>query len=216
MGSEEDKQARIQQQLNERYRERWADELFAMCELHHKTMVALAGGTLALSIAFLQDILETADIRAAALLFFAWLFLVLSLATALIQLLAGIRARQHAIQQMDQGRLKTERAGGIYASMAIKLFFAPFILLVVGVTLIAIFVFLNLERESINGRSANTTFTAACATAGTTSKTFERTTNTREERLGTGYSTSGPSASTAQEGLTINHHLDSILRSTID
>ena len=216
MGSEEEKHAQIQQQLNERYRERWADELFDMCELHHKTMVALAGGTLALSIAFLQDIIETASIRAAALLFLAWLFLVLSLATALGQLLAGIRARRHAIEQMDQGRLRTERAGGIYASMASKLFYAPFILLVFGVTLMAVFVFFNLERQPINGRSTNTTPTAASATAGTTSKTFERTTNTREERLGTGYSTSRSSASATQEKLEIDQHLDSISRSSID
>ena len=201
MGPEEDKQAQMQQQLNERYRERWADELFAMCELHHKTMVALAGGTLALSIAFLQDILETASLRAATLLFLAWLFLVLSLATALGQLLAGIRARQHAIQQMDQGRLKTERAGGIYASMAIKLFFAPFILLVFGVTLMAVFVFINLERVPNNGRSANTTYATSSATTCTISKTVKRTTNTCQERLGTNYSTSCSAGNAAQKRL---------------
>lgn len=86
---------------------------------YDKTLLALSGGALGVSFAFV-DKLVSPPMVAASLLVSAWVCWVLSLTVVLASHFLSHLAHQKAIQQTDDGTIRTARPGG-KASVCLKI-----------------------------------------------------------------------------------------------
>lgn len=109
-----------------------------------KLVVTLAGGALAVSIAFLKDIISIDQIVHPWLLLTAWCLFVASLACILGEILFGIEAYQMAIRQLDNGTIHKERPGKNFSIISCWLQRLATIALIVGLLLLSTFTLVNI------------------------------------------------------------------------
>ena len=139
---------------------------------YDKLIITLSGGALALSLAFLKDIVKETPICEPVYLILAWCLFILSLTCVLGSLLFGIAAHRKAIKQVDVGTIYKEHPGGIYSRLTAVLHYIGTIFLIVGLIFITIFAYANLEVTNVKRQNASAPQnTAASTSTGTTSGT---------------------------------------------
>ena len=79
-----------------------------------KTLIALSGGALGFSIAFIKDVVGDKEITHQCLLVASWTLWALSLGSILFALYFGQLAFHKAISQVDNDTIDTEEAGGVF------------------------------------------------------------------------------------------------------
>lgn len=120
-----------------------------------KLIVTLSGGALALSMAFLKDIVKLQVANHSWMLALSWFLLIFSVGFVLGEIYFGIEAYRKALAQLDGKTIRQETAGGIFASITKNLGRLAAIFLILGMVSIAMFVFINLENG--NGTTTNAT-----------------------------------------------------------
>jgi len=110
-----------------------------------KTVLSLSGGALGVSFAFIKDIVGPDKITKPLLLFLAWICWGMSVIVILISYYTSHLALRKAIKQVDTNEIRKVQPGGkadrvtaICNGLGAALFF-------IGVVLISIFVWQNLE-----------------------------------------------------------------------
>ncbi|MES9887272.1 MAG: hypothetical protein ABW140_10700 [Candidatus Sedimenticola sp. 6PFRAG1] len=148
--------------LNE-YRQGLIDTQRKLNESYDKLLVTLSGGALALSIAFLKDVIGSNAIVHPHLLLIAWAFFVISLASILCEILFGIQAHKRAIQQIDDQIIYDEKVGGKSSNWTTRFHWAAAANLIAGLIFISAFAFYNLGASN-DEESTNTETTAESTT----------------------------------------------------
>jgi hypothetical protein len=113
-------------------------------ESYDKLIITLSGGSLALSITFLKDIIGSNQINHPILLLIAWGLFVLSLAAVLGEILFGIKAHKKAIIQVDSGTIHQQKVGGKSSYISTATHWLAAICLVTGLLFISAFAYCNL------------------------------------------------------------------------
>ncbi len=112
---------------------------------YDKTVIALSGGALGISFAFIENFVDSSAMSATSCLFSAWVSWGLSLLLVLASFFSSHLALQKAIEQVDKddGTDKTD-LGGFWNRMTKFANAAGGILFVVGLGFLLVFVRLNL------------------------------------------------------------------------
>ncbi|MFA5529198.1 MAG: hypothetical protein WDA11_00885 [Thiohalomonadaceae bacterium] len=127
----------------EKYREGLIETQRRLNESYDKLVVTLAGGALALSVAFLKDVVQFSDVVYPKLLITSWMLFVLSLAGILGEILFGIEAHKTAIKQIDAGTIHNGKVGGKFSRLSTYLHRTSAAALLIGLMLLSIFAYLN-------------------------------------------------------------------------
>jgi hypothetical protein len=114
-------------------------------EDYDKTVLALSGGALGISFAFIKDVIGNQPAIFPHLLWGSWLAWGLSVAFVLVSFYASRLALRRTIVQIDQGQVYREFPGGYYATMTAWLNLGGGILFLAGVVLIVIFAAYNMK-----------------------------------------------------------------------
>ncbi len=115
-----------------------------------KTVIALSGGALGVSFAFIKDIIGPDNISNTILLFLAWLFWASSITCVLASYYTSHLSLRNVIKKIDAGETKAPRLGG-FTDWITAIFNAlGGILFVAGVVLMSIFIKINLGGTSGN------------------------------------------------------------------
>lgn len=130
-------------------------------EDYDKTVVSLSGGALGISFVFLKDIVGSAPINLTSCLLGAWICWGVSVTSVLFSFLASNLALRRAISRVDAEETYAERVGGNFDLVTAILNVLGGVLFLVGVILIALFVWYNLE--AINVRQKQTISTPVTA-----------------------------------------------------
>ncbi len=117
-----------------------------------KTVFALSGGGLGISMAFIDKLLGQGPIVSSRLLYFAWISWVASLTFVLLSHYMSGRSLDRAIRQYDDTtkRAKTKRFGGVFSTLTEISNAAGGVLFVVGLTLMVTFASKNLEAVAMS------------------------------------------------------------------
>jgi hypothetical protein len=113
-----------------------------------KTVISLSGGALGVSFAFLRDVVGRGPYNSPAWLFLAWLAWLawgLSATSMLVSYYLSQQALRRAIKQVDAGFIETEKPGGPFATSTAMCNALGGLLFLVGVALMILFVFKNME-----------------------------------------------------------------------
>ena len=113
-------------------------------EDYDKTVIALSGGGLGISFAFLENVVGTAAIISPTLLFSSWICWAFSILCILASYFTSHLALRRAIQQVDDGTIYQKRPGGCIDLITKYCNAAGGLLFFVGVTLMALFVYKNI------------------------------------------------------------------------
>lgn len=111
---------------------------------YDKTLITLSGGALAVSIAFLKDVLSAASPVCPRLAALAWGLWCASLTFTLISLYSGALALRRAIEQVDSGQVDAP-LGGAFDKLTATLNTLSGAAFVVGTGCFVYFVYLNLS-----------------------------------------------------------------------
>jgi hypothetical protein len=114
-------------------------------EAYDRTVLALSGGALGVSFAFVKDFLRDAPAQRPGLLHVAWFCWVASLAVALAGNYLSTRAMRKALEQVDRGTFVNEEPGGAYAFVLSGLNAASGLLFLGGLLVMGWFVSLNVR-----------------------------------------------------------------------
>ena len=109
-----------------------------------KTVIALSGGALGISFAFITDVVGPDGLVKLCLLYWAWVMWGTSLIAVLFSYFFSHLALRKAIKQADEKTLYDQRIGGSYDAITAGLNISGAILFVVGVILMILFVKSNL------------------------------------------------------------------------
>jgi len=109
-----------------------------------KTLIALSGGALGLSMAFIKDIVGAKDIVSECYLIASWSLWAISLGSILFAFYFGQLAYRKAITQVDKDTIKSENVGGIYTPLVNSLNAVGAISFLLGIISIIIFSIKNL------------------------------------------------------------------------
>lgn len=109
-----------------------------------KTVLALSGGALGITFAFIKDIVGDKPIINSDLIFFAWLSWGISVSVVLLSYYFSHLALRKAIRQVDDAKIHKNRPGGLFDLITGVLNALGGILFLVGVILAALFAQLNL------------------------------------------------------------------------
>ena len=120
-------------------------------ENYDKLIVTLSGGALALSIAFIKDIVNLETAQSTWLLLMAWAGFILSLAAVLGALSFGIEAHRHAIYQVDDDSIYDTKPGGWFSRFTKALHRASAIFLLLGLISISAFAYTNVGDNNARG-----------------------------------------------------------------
>ncbi len=131
-------------------------------ESYDKLIIALSGGSLALSITFLKDIIGSNQINEPIYLLFAWGLFILSLTAVLGEILFGIKAHKKAITQVDSDTIHNQKVGGKSSFWSTATHWVAAICLVLGLLCISAFAFSNLGGT--DGKETNPGTQAATQT----------------------------------------------------
>jgi len=113
-------------------------------EDYDKTIIALSGGGLGISFAFLENVVGTNAIVSPNLLFSSWICWAVSILCILTSYFTSHLALRRAIQQVDDETIYEKRPGG-YTDLITKFCNAAGgLLFFIGVILMALFVYKNI------------------------------------------------------------------------
>jgi hypothetical protein len=136
-----------------------------------KTVLALSGGALGISFAFLKDVIGTEPIHFSMLLVSAWSVWGLSMLCVLTSYFCSHMAIRRMITQIDEDTFHTQKKGGAWRDVTATLNVLGAVFFVGGVLSITIFAAKNLHEkgESTNAKLKATVPAAQpAASAGTT------------------------------------------------
>lgn len=85
-------------------------------EGYDKTLIALSGGALGITITFIKDIVGESNIECGRLALIAWSAWALSLSSLLAAFYFGTMAYRYAIKKLDGGELNSKNPGGIFST----------------------------------------------------------------------------------------------------
>jgi hypothetical protein len=117
-----------------------------------KTIIALGGGALGISVTFVKDLLGPGEISLRGLLLWAWLCWVLCLLTVLSSYFVSQRALDTAIAQLDSKDVDNS-AGGFYSTVTHILNISGALEFLVGLILFIVFVYANLEVLKVSNQN---------------------------------------------------------------
>jgi hypothetical protein len=117
-------------------------------EDYDKAVLALSGGGLGVSLAFVEKIIGTGTLEKSWLLTGSWLCWAVSIACVLCSYFLSRHALRCAIAQVDGDQTQIRRLGGRMAVATEVANFLSGLLFVVGVVLISIFAVTNLEAKN--------------------------------------------------------------------
>ena len=109
-----------------------------------KTVIALSGGGMGVSLAFVDNIVGDRPLAASCLLLLAWAAWTASLLVVLTSFYLSRLALRQAIAELDAGVTSTARPGGRYAVLTTVANFVGPALFIIGAILMGVFVFLNI------------------------------------------------------------------------
>ena len=127
-------------------------------EDYDKALLAVSGGALAISIAFVKNIVGHDSYQYSCLLICAWISWTLTILVVLGSFLMSQKALSTAIKELDTGEEKT-KLGGIADKITGLLNVAGGILFFVGVVLMVIFASINLGESNVEATSKTDTAT---------------------------------------------------------
>jgi|SRR5215213_147929 len=116
-----------------------------------KTVLTLSGGALAVSIAFVKDLLGPGTLYLKTFLVSSWICWVFSLLTVLVSHYLSQLTLDRAIQEIDQGA-RPKRPGGSFRLLTLILNALEGLLFVAGLILLIIFVSNNLEVLNVRSK----------------------------------------------------------------
>ena len=127
---------------------------------YDKTTIALSGGALGISFAFLKDFLGTGQIENVCLLLVSWIAWGFSTAAVLVSFYTSHLALRETMDQVDDGRIAKEKPGGVYTTITARLNLSAGILFLVGVFFMVWFMSVNLSNRRVdNGKAAQPSVT---------------------------------------------------------
>lgn len=147
------------------YREGLVETQRKLNESYDKLIITLSGGSLALSITFLKDIIGSSEINHPLLLLIAWGLFVLSLTSILGEILFGIKAHKKAITQVDNGTIHNEKVGGQSSSWSSATHLVASFSLVSGLLFISAFAYFNIGEKHGTEKATTKTSAEACTKA---------------------------------------------------
>jgi len=109
-----------------------------------KTLIALSGGALGVTITFIKDIVGESEIQSRELALYAWSAWAVSLSSLLLAFYFGTSAYRYAIKKLDEGKLDSKNPGGIFSSITNILNIVGGVSFIVGVILFVRFAYHNL------------------------------------------------------------------------
>lgn len=172
------------------YRQGLVDTQRKLNESYDKLIITLSGGSLALSITFLKDIIGTKEVHYPFLLLIAWGLFVLSLTSILGEILFGIKAHKEAIRQVDNKTIHKEKVGGKSSSWSSTAHWVAALSLVLGLLSISIFAFFNIGEN--HGAEKTTTKATTKATTDAKSETSPPNRGSARKKLGANTTTKTP------------------------
>jgi hypothetical protein len=111
-----------------------------------KAVMALSGGSLGFSIAFIKDIVGTGEMISIHWLLLSWLTWIISLLLVLISYYVSHLALRKTIEQSYSEDIYKQRPGAIYDRILVILNPAGGIFFIVGIVLFALFAMYNLGK----------------------------------------------------------------------
>lgn len=114
-------------------------------ESAERRLFALSGGALGVSLLFIDRVIGDTLARSPHLLFWAWLFWVVSLATVLFAHYSSCVALTRAIQELDESKRTGSRPGGLWSRATEILNLAGGVLFLGGLVSMMWFAWRNLE-----------------------------------------------------------------------
>jgi len=109
-----------------------------------KAILSLSGGGLAISFAFIKDLVGTGPLLHPSRLFIAWLAWAGSIVATLSSYFFSQQALRTAIKQVDDEKIAGEHPGKAFARATAALNIAAGLLFLAGVVFVAWFVYVNL------------------------------------------------------------------------
>ena len=113
-------------------------------EDYDRNVIALSGGAIGVSLVFLRDVIKQSVKTSHPLMLAAWIAWGLSIATVVASYFFSKKALDTAIDQVDAGEIRREKAGKSYSTVVSVLNPIGGGLFFAGVVLMAIFVYSNL------------------------------------------------------------------------
>lgn len=110
---------------------------------YDKTVLALSGGALGITFAFVRDIIGSSPIQHPWLLFWAWITWAISITIALYSFFFSQLANRKAIKQLDEGRIHQEAPGGFFDRITALFNILSGLFFLIGVVLTVLFVARN-------------------------------------------------------------------------
>ena len=127
---------------------------------YDKTTIALSGGALGISFAFLKDFLGSGPIDNVCLLLVSWIAWGASVAGVLASFYTSHLALRETMNQVDDGRIAKEKPGGVYTTITARLNLFAGILFLIGVFFMVWFMSVNLSNRRVdNGKAAQPSVT---------------------------------------------------------
>ncbi len=121
-------------------------------EEYDKTVVSLSGGALGISFVFLKDITGIGPIQHKGFLLIAWICWGVSITSVLFSFFASSLALRRALSQVDANKTYVEHIGGKFDHVTSVLNVIGGVLFFIGVVLIALFAWYNLEAINVPHR----------------------------------------------------------------
>lgn len=128
----------------EEYRNHLVESRQKAFEDFDKTVLALSGGALGISITFVKDLLGPGTLACRGCLLTSWVCWGASVLTVLVSYYASQLTLNRAIKQIDAGK-RPPRPGGFFRVLTLTLNALGGLLFVAGLVLLIIFVSQNLE-----------------------------------------------------------------------
>lgn len=125
-------------------------------EQFDKTILTIAGGALAISLAFIKDVIGNGVMQAGWLLIISWASLTICLVLILVSFYSSLLAYRKAQDQVDNKTIKNETPGGHFSKIVSISNAAGILLLCVGLVTLFIFAYENLSKENENGSKTYT------------------------------------------------------------
>lgn len=113
-------------------------------EGYDKTLIALSGGALGVTITFIKDIVGESEIKSECMALMAWVSWALSLTCLLSAFYFGTTAYRYAIKKLDKEELDSNNPGGIYSNITNALNLIGGLSFIAGVIFFVYFAYQNL------------------------------------------------------------------------
>lgn len=147
------------------YRQHLVDAEQKSQEAFDKTVLSLSGGALGISFVFLKDVIGSNPVQSPSFLLAAWITWALSSMSVLASFYLSHLALRRAIDQVDDGTVYQQRAGGWFSIATALLNAAGALLFFVGVCSITAFANANLSSKGDTSAREKTPSTAAAPPA---------------------------------------------------